>query len=84
MWRDAKGVTFEPRGALASPWGKGTWGTVPSPWRKDALHVRLAGRTYLLMFLSTQWSFVAVRCDDEEVSYGRLDVDEVPRQRLVF
>ena len=77
-------VRFCPNGTLASPWGDGTWGAVPGPWRKDALHVILANATYLLMFLSEKWSFVAVRCHDEQVSYGRLDIDVIPERRLVW
>jgi hypothetical protein len=84
-WRGAHPVTFEPSGALRTPWGEGTWGTVPSPWRKDSLHVHLpANGTFLLMFLSEKWSFVALRCEDEEVSYGALQRLDVPSQRLVF
>lgn len=44
----------------------------------------LGNSTYLLMFLSEKWSFVAVRCEDEQVSYGRLDVDVIPEKRLVW
>ena len=51
---------------------------MPSPWRKDSLHVKMGGSTYLLMFLSEKWVFVALRCEDEQVTYGRLDVDAVP------
>ena len=82
-------VRFESSGQLSSPLGEGSWGTVPSQWRKDSLHVKLVGHTYLLMFLSEKWAFVAVRCDDEQVSYGRLMQSavapfQVPRTRLVF
>ena len=84
VWRGAGGVRFEAGGKLASPWGEGSWGTVPSPWRKDALHVILRNQTYLLMFLSEKWAFVAVRCFDEQVSYGRLDADPIPENRLVW
>ena len=61
-----------------------SWGTVPSPWRKDSLHVQLPGKGYyLLMFLSEKWSFVAVRCRDERVSYGQLErYPDVPQDRL--
>ena len=83
-WSGRGPVRFERSGALASPWGAGTWGTVPSPWRKDSLHVALGGETYLLMFLSEKWAFVAVRCSDEQVSYGRLQREDVPQKRLVF
>ena len=27
-------VRFAPAGVLESPWGVGSWGSVPSPWRK--------------------------------------------------
>ena len=74
--------SFDGGGALASPWGAGTWGAVPSQWRKDSLHVIVGGETYLLMFLSEKWSFVAVRCSDEVVSYGRLARQPVPEQLL--
>ena len=84
LWDGQGPVRFESSGALTSPFGAGTWGTVPSPWRKDSLHIVLGGQTYLLMFLSEKWAFVAVRCSDERVSYGRLQRDDVPQQRLVF
>ena len=82
-------VSFAPSGALQSPWGAGSWGTVPSQWRKDSLHVILplnatANETYLLMFLSEKWAFVAVRCSDERVSFGRLQASPIPEQRLVW
>ena len=83
-WDGLGPMRFESSGRLTSPWGEGTWGTVPSPWRKDSLHVKLGGRTYLLMFLSEKWAFVAVRCEDEAVSYGRLERSDVPTKRLVF
>ena len=54
------------------------------PGSSGEWHLRIGRPQKLGSDLSTQWSFVAVRCDDEEVSYGRLDVDQVPRQRLVF
>merc|ERR1711871_1427248 len=58
VW-DGKGpVRFLRSGTITSPWGEGTWGTVPSLWRKDSLHVKMGGRTYLLMYLSEKWSFV--------------------------
>ncbi len=82
-WREASGVIFEESGRLRTPSGEGTWGVVQSPWRKDTLHVLLGDETYLLMFLSEKWAFVALRCRDEEVSHGNL-VGAVPRQRLVF
>ena len=53
-------------------------------WRKDSLHIVLGGETYLLMFLSEKWAFVAVRGADEVVSYGRLRREDVPNKRLVF
>lgn len=82
-------IWFRGSGALESPWGEGSWGSVPSPWRNDSLHVHLRSfnQTYLLMFLSEKWSFVAVRCSDEHVSYGRLmveDESEIPEKRLVW
>ena len=83
-WAGRSPVTFEPGGAFASPMGRGTWTTVPSPWRKDSVHVALNGHSYLLMFLSEKWAFVAVRCDDEDVSYGRVLNAETPPGRLVF
>ncbi len=52
-------------------------------WRRDALHVDVANETYLLMFLSEKWAFVAVRCADESASYGRLE-GPIPEQRLVW
>jgi len=83
-WAGKGPMHFESTGKLTSPWGDGSWGTVPSPWRKDSLHIKLDGKTYLLMFLSEKWSFVAVRCEDEHVSYGRLERPDVPTKRLVF
>ena len=83
-WSGKGPVRFAPSGALESPWGAGSWGSVPSPWRKDSLHVKLEGESYLLMFLSEKWAFVALRCSDEQVSYGRLQAETVPQQRLVF
>ena len=77
-------VAFHGNGTLTSPWGVGSWGAVPGPWRKDSLHVQLRNATYLLMFLSEKWAFVAVRCSDERVSYGRLDADPIPEKRLVW
>lgn len=80
-------VHFQQDGTLLSPWGVGSWGAVAGPWRRDALHVDLANHTYIIMFLSEKWSFVAVRCDDEAVSYGRVGVDdaeELPKGRLVW
>ena len=62
----------------------GTWGVVPSQWRKDSLHVHVYGETYLLMFLSEKWAFVADRCADEAISYGRLAHGRVPEKRLVW
>ena len=62
----------------------GTWGVVPSQWRRDSLHVKLGGETYLLMFLSEKWAFVADRCADEAISYGRLAQGHVPEERLVW
>ena len=84
LWNEAGPVRFGASGELTSPWGAGTWGTVPSPWRKDSLHIVLGGETYLLMFLSEKWAFVAVRCSEEVVSYGRLRREDVPNKRLVF
>ena len=83
-WAERGPVRFQSDGKFSSPWGEGSWGTVPSPWRKDSLHVVLDGKTYLLMFLSEKWAFVAVRCEDEQVSYGRLQRPDVPQKRLVF
>ena len=82
-WRGAGPCRFEPGGAFSSPFGVGTWGVVPSPWRKDALHVVMGEHTYLLMFLSEKWAFVALRCADEEVSFGQLTRPDVPSKRLV-
>ena len=82
-WSGRGPVRFDGGGALASPWGAGTWGAVPSQWRKDSLHVIVGGETYLLMFLSEKWAFVAVRCSDEHVSYGQLErYPDVPQDRL--
>ena len=85
MWRGVGPLQFEASGELRSPWGVGSWGTVPSPWRKDSLYVKLPRNgTFLLMFLSEKWSFVALRCENEEVTYGSLQRLNVPEKRLVF
>ena len=87
-WAGEGPLKFLPSGKLEAPasWGEGaSWGTVPSPWRKDSLHIKRPGKgTYLLMFLSEKWSFVAVRCENEEVTYGALARADVPEKRLVF
>ena len=44
----------------------------------------LGGQTYLLMFLSEKWAFTAVRCSDEEVSFGQLKRRDTPQRRLVW
>ena len=36
------------------------------------------------MFLSEKWAFVADRCADEAISYGRLAQGHVPEERLVW
>ena len=78
---------FRADGQFESPWRNGSWGPVPSPWRNDSVHVILGDppqiETYLLMFLSEKWAFVAVRCADERVSYGRLQ-GPIPEKRLVW
>ena len=82
-----RAVWFAANGTLhTDEWGDGTWGVVPGPWRKDSLHAKLHNETYLLMFLSEKWSFVALRCSDEQVTYGRLgrQADPIPEQRLVW
>ena len=86
MWGGEGPFRFSRSGKLEAPWGDGaSWGTVPSPWRKDSLHVKRPGNgTYLLMFLSEKWAFVALRCEDEQVSYGALQRSDVPNARLVF
>ena len=83
-WSGKGPVRFESSGALSSPWGAGSWGSVPSPWRKDSLHIKLDGEAYLLMFLSEKWAFVALRCSDEQVTFGRGQGASVPQGRLVF
>lgn len=77
-------VAFLPNGVVESPFGRGSWGPVDGPWRRDALRVSLANERYLLMFLSEKWAFVAVRCSDEQVSYGRVVADPIPEKRLVW
>ena len=83
-WAGRGPLFFRPDGTAPSPWGNATWGAVPSPWRNDSVHIRLDGQTYLLMFLSEKWAFVAVRCSDEAVSFGRLRRQPVPEKRLVW
>ena len=80
-WFFRAGGVFEAAGGNGT---NGTWGVVPSEWRKDSLHVHVHGATYLLMFLSEKWAFVADRCADEAISYGRLAQGPVPEQRLVW
>mmetsp|Transcript_25988 Transcript_25988/g.82371 ORF Transcript_25988/g.82371 Transcript_25988/m.82371 type:complete len:282 (+) Transcript_25988:1927-2772(+) len=77
------GMRFRADGTVRTPRGDGTWGAVPSQWRKDSVHVSIGGQTYLLMFLSEKWAFTAVRCSDEEVSFGQL-AGQTPRDRLVW
>ena len=36
------------------------------------------------MFLSEKWAFVALRCSDEQVTFGRVQGASVPQGRLVF
>ncbi|KAL1503242.1 hypothetical protein AB1Y20_011298 [Prymnesium parvum] len=87
VWRGYGRVHFERSGALRTEGGAldgATWGTVPSPWRKDSLHVKMGGHEFILMFLSEKWAFVALRCEDEQVTYGTLDAPTVPQNRLVF
>ena len=81
-WGGRGPLRFLDDGSAPSPWGAASWGPVPSVWRNDSVHVRLGGEVYLLMFLSEKWSFVAVRCSDEAVSYGRLARQPVPEQLL--
>ena len=85
-WDGGGPMQFQPDGTLENPWGVGSWGTVPSRWRNDSLHVKLgAERTaYLLIFQSEKWAFVAIRCSDEHVSFGRLRAEHVPERRLVW
>ena len=79
------GPSGSAQAGIETPWGNGTWGAVAGPWRRDAVHVHLANATYLLMFLSEKWSFVAVRCEDEHVSYGRVGGEGgIPEKRLVW
>ena len=77
-------VHFREDGHLDTPWGVGSWGEVPSVWRNDSLHAIVDNETYLIMFLSEKWAFVAVRCSDEQVSYGRLLANPIPERRLVW
>ena len=53
-------VHFREDGHLDTPWGVGSWGEVPSVWRNDSLHAIVDNETYLIMFLSEKWAFVAV------------------------
>ena len=63
--------------------GRGDVGRGAVAVAKDSLHVIVGGETYLLMFLSEKWAFVAVRCSDEHVSYGQLErYPDVPQDRL--
>ena len=81
-WYFRAGGVFEAAGGNDTT--NGTWGVVPSEWRKDSLHVHVHGATYLLMFLSEKWAFVALRCSDEQVTFGRVQGASVPQGRLVF
>jgi len=85
LWRGRGPYRFQKDGTFTSPLGNlGSWGTVPSQWRKDSLNVQFDGETYLLMFLSEKWAFVALRCSDEDVSYGVVQRDPIPKQRLMW
>ena len=87
-WRwEGGSVAFSADGQLVVRNGAragGTWGAVPSPWRKDSLHVMSGGYAYLLMFLAEKWAFVALRCADEQVTFGLLDAHPLPEYRLIF
>ena len=36
------------------------------------------------MFLSENWAFTALRCRDEEVSFGQLERTDTPQTRLMW
>ena len=63
-----------------------TLGSTPhlSVGKENTLHIKLDGEAYLLMFLSEKWAFVALRCSDEQVTFGRVQGASVPQGRLVF
>lgn len=78
-WGTVDGVRFEKDGTVtfASPLtpggsASGQWGVVDCQWRKtDTLWVQVDQRQYLVLFLRHNWSFVAIRCDDEAIFYGQ-------------
>jgi len=77
-WGTVDGVRFEADGSIAlgaplTPGGatSGQWGVVDNQWRKtDTIWALIDGRQYLVLFLRHNWSFVAIRCDDETIFYG--------------
>lgn len=85
-WDGVNGLRFGADGSLtlSAPVAGGTatqgeWGLVDNQWRKtDTLWVLLDGRQHLFVFIRHNWSFVAIRCDDEHVSYGQLEGDIPP------
>ena len=72
-WSGIPGMRFEMQAAnavLVTPWGHGTWGTVPS--RADVLFAEFAQQRHMLLFDIEQGTFVSTRCSDGEVVHGRL------------
>lgn len=71
-------VALEPNGGTS-----GEWGVVNNQWRKtDSIWARLDGRQYLILFLRHNWSFVAIRCDDETIYYGQYSGRPFPERAL--
>jgi hypothetical protein len=72
------GAALEPGGSTS-----GEWGVVDNQWRKtDTLWARVDNRQYLILFLRHNWSFLAVRCDDEKLFYGQYSGRPFPARAL--
>lgn len=68
-WGAVKGMRFEPRGALQTPWNRGTWGVLPD--RPSTLFADFGGAQHELAFEA--WpEFTSTRCSDGEVVRGSL------------
>jgi hypothetical protein len=40
------GMRFRADGTVSTPRGEGTWGAVPSQWRKDSVHISIGERLW--------------------------------------
>ena len=70
-WGRIKGLAFESRGVLRTPWGSGRWGVLPE--RPGELFADFGGARHELTF--DAWpAFTSVRCSDGEVVHGSVAV----------